>query len=128
MIVVVAPDLPRVNAVCVVVPIPSVPTALVSNVPPPFRTMSPATSRVASGAVVPIPTLLDPSELSSMSPVEVPPSVRLVFLVVCIVPFDDSDIQLPLVPEDTLATGVPELTLRNPNLALDVAVPPSRRS
>ena len=49
-------------------------------------------------------------------------------LVVCIVPSDDSDIPLPDVPEDTLATGVPLFMLSTANLAESVDTPPSRRS
>jgi len=60
-------------------------------------------------------------------PVDAPPRVRVCALVVPRVPVAVREVALLFAP-DMEAVGVPELTLRKPNLALTVAVPPSKRS
>lgn len=73
-------------------------------------------------SVVPEPLLGD----KVISPVVVPPTIKVCILVVAIVPAEVRYVA-PVAPE-TDAVGVPELTFKNPNLADEDEVPPNKTS
>src|SRR6266513_2888601 len=80
-------------------------------------------------ALVPLTDiLLPPLKLKLIFPVVAEPSVRVCLLVVPIFPSPSTERAFAPELAEIEATGVPPALLRNPNLALEVDVPPSRRS
>ena len=118
--------------VAVVLPIASVPDDLTSRVELAPRRRLPATSRVARGVVVPIPTFPVPLGFINTCPVVLLvaefPIVNVCLLVVPIFPRPFIYVALSPLLADILAVGVPPAMFNTANLAEAVACPPMRKS
>ena len=92
----------------------------------------PATSSLYPGVVVPIPTFPVPLGLIKTLPVELYvdelPKTKSALFVVEILPLPSTKVDTFAVDPEIDAVGVPELIFKTLNLALVVAVPPTKRS
>ena len=94
----------------------------------PVRLIAVAAFASVSALIVTTLPVAPPCGESVIFPVVAPPIVNGRVLVVPKLPAPDKNVELLPELAETFRTGVPALTLSNPNFALDVALDPSNKS